>query len=86
MPKILPEYQVQIDCLENLILQAPFLERELSDSINLLKRAKKVEELLGLYHKYSKGLVSGKLNVQQLVDLKDKIVQKEKELKALDYA
>jgi len=49
MPKILPEYQVQIDCLENLILQAPFLEREIADTIQLLKRSEILQNELEEY-------------------------------------
>jgi len=55
--------------------------QELAEALGVLAfRVNKKDELLGLYIKYSKGLVSGKLCIQQLHDLQLKIKQLEKEL------
>jgi hypothetical protein len=47
---------------------------------NYSTEQEKKDELLKLYRKYSKGLSSGRLNLQQLLDLFDKIKALEEEL------
>lgn len=46
-----------------------------------INEQEKKDELLKLYRKYSKGLSSGRLNLQQLLDLFDKIKALEEALK-----
>lgn len=49
--------------------------------INYITQQEKKDKLLKLYKKYSKGLLSGKLCIQQLDDLRIEIKALEEELK-----
>ncbi len=75
--RILEEMQNCFQCDE--------YNEDVNEDISVVKQyiteQEKKEELLKLYRKYSKGLSSGRLNLQQLLDLFDKIKELEEEMK-----